>query len=112
MCVEDQTEGLPDPDDHIGWKYEATVTEQDFKAWKTSEHPSEYVFVATSAKRDRTEVKLHQLSQEEQELFRKAKNKEIQNWLDTGTVSRIFRPSAESEANLATPMDLHMETIR
>ena len=91
MCVEDQAEDLPDPDNHVGWKYEATVTEQDIKAWKTSEHPSEYLFVATSAKRDRTEVKLHQLSQEEQELFRKAKNKEIQNWLDTGTVSRIFR---------------------
>ena len=91
LCVEGHDENSTDPDGHVGWKYEAAVTEQDIKAWKESEHPSEYLLVATSAKRDRTEVKLHQLSQEEQELFRQAKNKEIQNWLDTGTVSRIFR---------------------
>ena len=47
--------------------------------------------MATTEKKQRTEVKLSLLSPEEQNAFRDAKETEIQNWLKTGTVSKILR---------------------
>ena len=51
----------------------------------------ELVFLATNSKRQRTEVKLNTLEPEERLEFEKAKSKEVNNWLQTGTVERMFR---------------------
>ena len=56
-----------------------------------------YVFLATAGKKERTEVKLHTLNTEEQKEFEKAKEKEINNWLQTGTVERMFRHQLSPE---------------
>lgn len=48
-------------------------------------------FVATAAKRQRSEVKLSQLTQQERSLFEAAKAKEIDSWLSTETVTKIMR---------------------
>jgi len=57
------------------------------------ENPTEeeLVFLATNSKRQRTEVKLNTLEPEERLEFEKAKTKEVNNWLQTGTVERMFR---------------------
>ena len=50
-----------------------------------------FLFLATTAKRQRTEVKLSTLDPAERQEFENAKNKEVNNWLQTGTVAKIFR---------------------
>ena len=47
--------------------------------------------LATAAKRQRAEVKLTTLGATEKLEFQKAKEQELQNWLKTGTISRIVR---------------------
>ena len=55
------------------------------------------VFLATTAKKQRAEVKLSTLSQEQKQQFEQAKNKEIDQWLDTETVRRILRSKIPME---------------
>lgn len=54
-------------------------------------------FVATAAKRQRSEVKLCQLSEQERKLFHDAKVKEIDSWLSTDTVTRTLRHQIPQE---------------
>ena len=94
LCVEDET---CHENPNAGWKWETIISENEINSWK-AEHPNEdFLLVASNAKRDRSEVKLHQLSKSEQALFDSAQAKEIQNWLDTGTVSKIFRNQLNQE---------------
>ena len=94
LCVEEET-CHENPND--GWKWETIISEDDIKRWKIEHSNEDFLLVASNAKRDRSEVKLHQLSKSEQALFDSAKAKEIQNWLDTGTVSKIFRNQLNQE---------------
>ena len=55
------------------------------------------ILLATADKRQRTEVKLSTLNAEERAAFQKAKETEIQNWLTTGTVSKILRSKLAPE---------------
>lgn len=63
-------------------------------------------FVATAAKRQRSEVKLSHVSEDEKKLFQNAKHKEIDSWLSTDTVSRIMRHQIPE----ASQVDLNLET--
>eukprot|EP00435_Cladocopium_sp_Y103_P009870 s2832_g2.t1 len=78
-------------DQDQGWLCEVYVTEHDIEQWKQEDNPYECVFLASAAKRQRAEVKLTSLGPEEKAEFQKAKEHEIQNWLKTGTISRILR---------------------
>ena len=51
----------------------------------------EFLLLATATKKQRTEVKLSTLDPSERREFEEAKAKEVQNWLQTGTVVRMFR---------------------
>lgn len=73
------------------WRCEVFLTETDISEWKSEVHPEEMGFVASAAKRQRSEVRLTDLSAEEKAEFAKAKSAEIQNWVKTGTISRILR---------------------
>lgn len=73
------------------WKGEIILYQKDIEEWKKEETPLEMAFLATAAKRQRSEVKLQQLNAEDREHFAKAKQAEINNWLSTQTVKRIFR---------------------
>eukprot|EP00435_Cladocopium_sp_Y103_P000672 s676_g1.t1 len=59
------------------WKLEIDLTERDIDQWKKEVCPSHMAFAATAAKRQRSEVKLSQLSEHERQLFQQAKAKEI-----------------------------------
>ena len=48
-------------------------------------------FLASASKRQRSEVKLSELSASEKIEFQKAKMTEVHNWIKTGTVSKILR---------------------
>ena len=74
------------------WKLEVNISQQDIDNWKREESPHHMAFVATAAKRQRSgEVKLSQLTTHERNLFNAAKNKEIDSWLSTETVTRVLR---------------------
>ena len=56
-----------------------------------------WVLLATSAKKQRTEVKLTTLTPEERHEFELAKDSEVQNWIRTGTISSILRNQIPEE---------------
>ena len=78
-------------DEPMAWRHEILITDHDIEAWKNEENPEEMSFLVSASKKQRAEVKLSQLNSEERQLFAKAKDSEVQNWLKTGTVERILR---------------------
>lgn len=93
LSVEDQVNWCQTQIDSeaVGWKAEFLFPQETMMKWDENSPATDLIMMTTTTKRDRTEVKMHQLSTEEQALFRQAKEKEITNWLNTGTVSKIFR---------------------
>ena len=73
------------------WSMEIDISAQDINMWRQEECPHEMSFVVSAAKKQRSEVKMSQLTPEERELFRQAKDKEVQSWLSTETVCKILR---------------------
>ena len=63
----------------------------DIQNWRQEPDSDIASLLVTSAKKQRVEVKMSQLSPHERKLFCDAKSKEIQSWLDTETVCRILR---------------------
>ena len=55
------------------------------------------ILIASTEKKQRKEVKLSTLNPEELQAFEKAKENEVQNWISTGTVSRILRAKLAPE---------------
>ena len=74
----------------LGWRAEFNVQPEDLETWLETV-TTETAYIATSAKKQHTEVKLTELLPHEVEEFEQAKGKEIQNWLSTGTVQKILR---------------------
>ena len=69
-----------------------TVCMDHARTWTADE-----ILLATADKRQRTEVKLSALSEHERKAFQSAKETEINNWLKTGTVSKVLRSHLRSE---------------
>ena len=82
---------VPESTGNQVWRCEVILTASDIEAWKSEPNPEEMSFVVSAAKRQRSEVKLSELSPSEKAEFSKAKSAEIQNWVRTGTISRILR---------------------
>ena len=75
--------------------------EFEIPGWMERENLGEWspddILIATTEKKQRTEVKLTLLSPSEQKAFAEAKETEIQNWLKTGTVSKVLRSNIDPE---------------
>ena len=91
-CIDDDgdTSLITDGTD-MAWRCEIVVNDNDIQSWKQESHSEHTAFVASAAKRQRSEVKLSTLTPTEREQFQQAKESEIQNWIKTGTISRILR---------------------
>ena len=64
------------------------------------EPPSEEVqwaLLASSAAKQRTEVRLSELTKEERQAFEQAKQSEIANWIQTETITKVLRDQIPSE---------------
>ena len=85
--------------DDMAWRFEVDISQRDVDQWRAEEHPTEMSFLVSAAKRQRSEVKMSQLSNKEKELFHQAKMKEIDSWLATETVARVLRHQIP-EANI------------
>lgn len=80
-----------------GWKFEVEISRQDIEKWRCEDEPHQMAFLVSAAKRQRSEVKMHQLNTEERKLFQEAKEKEIQSWLSTETVCKVLRHQIPTE---------------
>ena len=76
--------------DHC-WKIEIDVNQRDIENWKTEETPYEMAFLVSAAKKQRSEIKMTELSESDKKLFLEAKDKEIDSWISTDTIARIAR---------------------
>lgn len=75
----------------LAWKAEVLVTDADIQEWKQDDRPEEMSFLVSAAKRQRSEIKLSELTPSEREEFAATRESEVANWLKTGTVQRMFR---------------------
>eukprot|EP00435_Cladocopium_sp_Y103_P048285 s125_g14.t1 len=96
LCCEDAVMHVDPNEVPCAWRCEFDVpqwlTNDDLQKWSPDE-----ILLATTEKKQRTEVKLATLTPEEQKAFAHAKDAEVQNWLKTGTVSKILRSKLAPE---------------
>ena len=64
---------------------------------QTPDEAESWILLATSAKKQRTEVKLTELTPTEKAEFQAAKESEVQNWIKTGTISTVLRNQIPEE---------------
>jgi len=95
LCCDAHALILDEPEENCAWRFELEVP------WTVlSNHQNmtnDEILLASSEKKQRTEVRLSVLSTEEKQAFQKAKQSEVDNWVKTGTVSRILRASLAPE---------------
>ena len=72
------------------WECEIFLSHQDIQQLRKTEVDAT-AFLVSSAKKQRAEVKLKDLTEEQKREFAKAKEKEVDQWLSTGTVQAILR---------------------
>ena len=72
------------------WECEILLNNQDIQHLRKSDVDAT-AFLVSSAKKQRAEVKLKDLTAEQKREFDKAKEKEVDQWLSTGTVRAILR---------------------
>ena len=77
------------------WEIGLHETGVEYENLPSPEQALQYVLVASTEKKKRTEVKLRDLSQHERQLFKEAQNKEIKAWLDHRTVRRVAAGTLE-----------------
>ena len=90
-----------DMDNEIGsdahnlfWRAELEISPEQLEktmSYQNQNREEAFLFLATNAKKQRTEVKLSTLDPAERQEFEVSKDKEVKNCLQTGTVVRIFR---------------------
>ena len=85
------------PDGHnLFWRAELEISPEQLEktmSYQNQNREEAFLFLATNAKKQRTKVKLSTLDPAERQEFEVAKDKEVKNWLQTGTVVRILRTS-------------------
>ena len=73
------------------WEFEVQISDIDIQHWRQESETHECAFLVSAAKKQRSEVRLTTLSNEDRKLFEKAKNQEIDSWISTGTIAKILR---------------------
>lgn len=72
-------------------RYLYTANSEQGWRFRNDPRPEPMAFLVSAAKKQRSEVKLANLTEEEKQPFHEAKLKEVQSWLDTKTVCKILR---------------------
>ena len=103
-----QTESL---DMEIAWKCEFDVSLPESNKIPEAQEES-WTLLATSAKKQRTEVRLTELTPAERQEFERAKEAEVQNWIQTGNTHQSSPNSNTRRSNLALSLDINLETSR
>ena len=96
-------------DQPMAWRCEFEIPWSQEHSNHACSSTDNWIMLATSAKKQRTEVRLTELTTEERKLFDDAKNAEVQNWLQTGTITKVLR-NQFPRTDPQVPMDPHVET--
>ena len=88
------------PTVHHALQLEVILTADDIHKCAQKTFSQQEVFLASAAKKQKSEVKMHELSPEDYQLFKKAKLKEVESWLST--VRKIARNSIPESQLLRT----------
>lgn len=96
LCCDDEIHVIDPIEEPCAWRCEFEVPRHCVGKF-TKETPADEILLATTEKKQRTEVKLSLLAPEEKAAFQAAKQTEVQNWLTTGTVSKILRSKLAPE---------------
>ena len=94
VCIDDDAPVQAATEDQLVWRFELTADVSDIQQWQNDSNCSD-AFLVTAAKKQRVEVKLHELSKAEQEEMRIAKESEIKNWISTQTVEKLLRDKVD-----------------
>ena len=100
---------LTSTDQHVAWHCEVDVKLPEPLDQRSPTSEEAWMLLATGAKKQRSEVRFSELSLAERQEFDQAKDKEIPNWLQTGTLTKAFRNETPQEQILKMPMDFDME---
>eukprot|EP00435_Cladocopium_sp_Y103_P033773 s3413_g8.t1 len=90
LCVDDEVLTVDPIETPCAWRFELELPSSLSDA-KATQMTADEILLATTDKKQRTEVRLSTLTSEEQQAFKRAKESEVQNWIKTGTVSKILR---------------------
>ena len=96
-CVDIEDQQHLQGNNNMAWRFEIDCDLRPQNQPYTEKEFEEIIYLATTAKKQRTEVKLSQLTPAEREEFDRAKAAEIANWLSTGTVCRVLRNQLSPE---------------
>jgi hypothetical protein len=96
-CVDVEDQQHLQGAENLAWRLEVDCDLGPTEKPSTEKELEDAIFLATTAKKQRTEVKLSQLTSAEQAEFDRAKAAEIANWLSTGTVCRVLRNKLSPE---------------
>ena len=90
-CADEECALVSTTVDHLAWRceFELTVPEDVINQPPSPEET--WILLATSAKKQRTEVRLSELTTSEREEFAAAKQAEVNNWIKTETLSVLLR---------------------
>ena len=80
-------------DDQHCFSLEIDLNQQDLMKWANSSKPESFAWVAQVSKRARNEVTLKNLTLEDRILFEKAKDAELNCWIQTSALKPILRRS-------------------
>lgn len=90
---------------------EIPVTENDIHKWAQAERPEECAHVAAAGRRARSEVHVKNLNLDDRILFEKAKDAELECWLQTNALRPILRKSLNPEQILKSRWVLTWKNI-
>ena len=79
------------PSSDTAWRCEFDVQLNQPLSDHIPQEEESWLLLATSAKKQRTEVRLTDLNPDERKEFDKAKQSEIANWIQTGTLTKVLR---------------------
>ena len=95
-----------------GYEVALTLTLSEIQSCGQMSLGDQIVALASTAKKQRAEVREKELSPADLALFRSVKEKEIRSWLSTETVRKIARSQNPGRTNPSFPMGPNMETYR
>eukprot|EP00435_Cladocopium_sp_Y103_P040825 s2199_g11.t1 len=78
-------------EEHQCFALSVEITEGDMQRWAESPRPEEMAWLASASKRARAEVSVKTLNLEEKVLFEKAKDAELNCWIQTSALKPILR---------------------
>jgi len=96
----------------LAWKAEVLVTDADIQEWKQDDRPEEMSFLVSAAKRQRSEIKLSELTPSEREEFAAARGERSCKLVENRHSPKNVPQSNPTGASAEASMDPHLETHR